>query len=248
MRYVLPKVHLITETSVRFSGLDAAVSRHAGGNEWLEKRFFGDGGTRGSDPENTAEFAGRICYDSFGVGGNPNVTRVREGQIEYFENILNSGHGSVLEHVNFGFVFQDVSRVFSHELVRHRVGTAISQQSGRYVRPTELVIVHDPLFTDQDQEDFEEIERRFLARVDQYDWDNMPFKEKKKVTSMLRKKLPEGIATEVMWTANVRTLRHVVEMRTGEAPEWEIDHVFRQVGNILMDQSEALFQMMDYKS
>jgi thymidylate synthase (FAD) len=246
MRYVRPKVNLVSMTTVRFAGLNDALQRHAGGTEWLEKRFFGAGGDRGSDPENTAEAAGRICYDSFGVGGNPNVTRVREGKIEYFENIFDSNHGSILEHVNFGFIFQDVSRVFSHELVRHRVGTAISQQSGRYVRPTELVIVHDPLFTEQDRRDFEDIEARYLARVDDYDWDSMPFKEKKKVTSMLRKKLPDGITTEVMWTANVRTLRHVVDMRTGEAPEWEIDYVFRQVGNILLEESPALFQKMQY--
>src|SRR5271165_5797005 len=44
----------------------------------------------------------------------------------------------MIEHVSFTFVLHNVSRVFTHEIVRHRPGTAISQESLRYVRLDEL--------------------------------------------------------------------------------------------------------------
>ena len=80
------------------------------------------------------EFGGRLCYRSWEPGLNPNVTKVRTDQDEYLRNILKQKHGSVLEHISYSFVFHNVSRVLTHELVRHRAGTAISQESMRFVR------------------------------------------------------------------------------------------------------------------
>jgi thymidylate synthase (FAD) len=90
-------------------------------------------GTR-YDGEVLTEFAGRLCYRSWKPKLNPNVTRVREDLETYLGNILSSRHGSVLEHSYFVFVLENVSRVLTHELVRHRVGTSFSQESLRYVR------------------------------------------------------------------------------------------------------------------
>ncbi len=84
------------------------------------------------------EFCGRACYRSWEPGLNKNVTRIREDQREYLRNLLSSLHGSVLEHANYTFAFRQVSRVFTHELVRHRAGSAFSQESLRYVRLTEI--------------------------------------------------------------------------------------------------------------
>jgi len=61
---------------------------------------------------------------------------VRSDRREYFENLLRSAHGSVLEHAGYSFALRNVSRVFTHELVRHRAGSAFSQESLRYVRLT----------------------------------------------------------------------------------------------------------------
>ena len=71
-------------------------------------------------------------------GLNPNVTKTRTDQAEYFINLMRSGHGSVLEHANYSFVLYDISRVATHEIVRHRAGSAFSQESLRYVRLTDI--------------------------------------------------------------------------------------------------------------
>jgi thymidylate synthase (FAD) len=51
----------------------------------------------------------------------------------------------VLEHAQFTFFITGVSRGLTHELVRHRVGVAISQRSTRYVDEDESPWILHPL-------------------------------------------------------------------------------------------------------
>ena len=125
MKSVEPKVFLVGETRIVTPGLQAYLE-HVGAPEWQSDAP--------SDSELLCEVMGRLCYRSFKPGMNPNVTRVREGNAPYLANIVQVGHGSVLEHGAVNFIFADVSRVVTHELVRHRAGTAISQESLRFVR------------------------------------------------------------------------------------------------------------------
>src|SRR5438874_2744402 len=134
MRSVEPEVFLVARPRLDYDQI-AAYLREVGGESWLERL---DRGELAGDAQNLAEFAGRLCYRSWEPGLNPNVTKIRKDQSVYLENILRSAHGSVLEHVNFSFVLHNVSRVLTHELVRHRAGVAVSQESLRFVRLDEL--------------------------------------------------------------------------------------------------------------
>ena len=87
-----------------------------------------------TDAEALVELAGRRCYMSFQKGLNPNITKIRADIAEYIDNILKSGHGSVLEHAVYTFAIEGVSRVFTGEMNRHRAGWAISEGSMRYIR------------------------------------------------------------------------------------------------------------------
>ena len=49
-------------------------------------------------------------------------------------SVIESGHGSTIEHIVFTFGITGVSRTLSHQLVRHRAGVAFDQQSQRYVK------------------------------------------------------------------------------------------------------------------
>lgn len=116
MRRVEPQVFLIAYTQID----DAAIREwlmHVGGLRVLDH-------IAGDDGEKLVELSGRNCYRSFDIGLNPNISTIRRDSEEYHRNILKSGHGSVLEHATCTFAFEDISRVFSHETVRHRVGTA----------------------------------------------------------------------------------------------------------------------------
>jgi thymidylate synthase (FAD) len=250
MKSVEPEVFLVARPEVDYDGV-AAYLREVGGERWLERidRDQLDGDQFRSDAQNLAEFAGKMCYRSWEPGLNPNVRRVRDDQVQYLESILRSGHGSVLEHVSFTFVLHNVSRVFSHEVVRHRPGTAISQESLRFVRLDEIPF----WFPGWAQADAELMTRAaallkemesfqgWLAEHFGLDDEGVPFHEKKHKTSFMRRFAPDGVATGLVWTANIRALRHTIEMRTDTGAEEEIRLVFGKIASIMREEAPALF-------
>jgi len=137
----------------------------------------------------------------------------------------------------------------THEIVRHRPGTAVSQESLRYVRLDELPF----WFPDWAREDAELMKRAtaLLAEMEQFqqwmaghfglDDDETKMHEKKHKTSFMRRFAPEGVATGLVWTANIRTLRHTIEARTDQGAEEEIRLVFGKIGEIVRAEAPALF-------
>lgn len=97
-----------------------------------------------SNPALLIALAGKRCYMSFQKSLNKNLTRIRENWVEYFDNILKSGHGSVLEHSVYNFAIENVSRVFTAEMNRHRAGWAISEGSLRFIRFGENIPYWEP--------------------------------------------------------------------------------------------------------
>jgi thymidylate synthase (FAD) len=243
LEYVEPKVFLVGETRVLEEGLQAYL-KHVGIPDWTSDAS--------SDSELLCEVMGRLCYRSFEPGLNPNVTKVREGNEVYLKNILNVGHGSVIEHPVMNFIFSDVSRVFTHELVRHRAGSAMSQESLRFVRLDKLS-AYIPTHIKEDEEGLkvytdamEQLEEVQTKLAEAYDIDNAPsFGVKKKLTSAFRRVAPIGVATTIGWSCNFRTLRHVIEMRTEPSAEEEIRLVFARVYEIVKERYPNL--MGDYE-
>jgi thymidylate synthase ThyX len=135
----------------------------------------------------------------------------------------------------------------THELIRHRAGSAFSQESLRYVRLTDIGFRVPPAL--------EPVREQVLAIVEQLeefqlsaaselgiDAEGVPFHVKKEVTSALRRLAPTGLSTDIIWTANARTLRHVIEMRTAEGAEEELRMVFDRVARIMQAEAPGLFQ------
>jgi thymidylate synthase (FAD) len=244
MRSVEPKVFLIGESAKCEEGFKAYLE-HVGAPEWTSDA--------GSAVELIPEQYGRLCYRSWAPGLNPNVSKVREGNETYLAHILEVGHGSVLEHPVVNFVFADVSRVYTHELVRHRVGVAISQESMRYVRLTDLPFWF-PLWAREDPELMERSTSLLLAMEEHQRWmsehfgldaPDANFNHKKKMTSFMRRFAPDGVATTIGWSANPRTLRFVIEKRTAPDAEEEIRLVFGKVAEIAKGRWPSLFR--DYE-
>jgi thymidylate synthase (FAD) len=167
----------------------------------------------------------------------------------------------VLEHCTMNFMFCDVSRVFTHELVRHRVGVAISQESLRYVRLTDLKSFNFPRLkeelTDEEEEwfrdqvtmVFEFLENVQAAMTAKFNLnDEKSFAKKKKLTSRMRRLAPLGLLTNIGWTANLRTLRHIIPLRTHKSAEEEIRYVFAEVGSICKKVYENVFFDMEWVS
>jgi len=241
-----PSVFLIARPSIDVEGMGAYL-RDVGGQSWLERRLSegGEGGLNGG--ELLVEFAGRACYRSWEPGLNPNVSKVRTDQRDYFANILRSAHGSVLEHANYSFALRNVSRAATHEIVRHRAGSAFSQESLRYVRladigfrvPPALEPLRERVLSIVEQLEEFQVSAAAALRLDDA---GVPFHVKKEVTSAMRRLAPIGLSTDIIWTANVRTLRHVIEMRTAEGAEEELRLIFDQVARLAQSEVPDLFQ------
>jgi thymidylate synthase (FAD) len=257
-------VFLIARPSIDIDGMRGYL-RDVGGESWLQMRLDAagaasatgtaseGGASRPAEPaelnagELLVEFGGRACYRSWEPGLNVNVTKVRTDQREYFANILRSAHGSVLEHANYSFALRNVSRSFTHELVRHRAGSAFSQESLRYVRLTDIGFRVPPALEPLRErvlsivEQLEEFQRSAAGELG-LDAEGVPFHVKKEVTSALRRLAPIGLSTDIVWTANARTLRHVIEMRTAAGAEEELRLVFDVIARIMQAEAPGLFQ------
>src|SRR5436305_3196715 len=245
LRETTPQVFLIARPSLDLEGLRGYLES-VGGQSWLERRTEEAGG-RPNPGETLVEFGGRLCYRSWEPGLNPNVSRICTDQAEYFANILRSQHGSVLEHAHYSFALRNCSRVFTHELVRHRAGSAFSQESLRFVRLTDIGFRVPPALEpvrEQVVHLIEQLEEFQISAAKELgiDEDGVPFHVKKEVTSALRRLAPIGLSTDIVWTANVRTLRHVIEMRTAPGAEEELRLVFDQVARIMKEEAPNLFQ------
>jgi thymidylate synthase (FAD) len=241
-RLVSPKVYFIGETGILYDGMIEYLIDSGNGDFLATMEEAHDKGL--SDGEILCSFYGKLCYASLTLDKNKNITRIRDIQGN-LEGIFNSGHGSVLEHCYLNFVICNCSRVLTHELVRHRVGTSFSQTSGRYVRGDSVDIVFDPIL-DPVREDVIElqgiIEDRYNKMVIKLGLPEMKdFAEKKKKTSALRRVLPNGQSNEIGFGLNLRTLRHIVQLRTSRHSEWEIRQIFAQVYNLVKAKYPMIF-------
>lgn len=228
MLLVEPQVFHVAQTTVDNNGLQ----------DYLNALEIPDWVTDApSDAEKLIEVGGRGCYRSFQPGMNKNVTKIREGNQPYILNILKSRHGAVIEHAYDTYVFLNVSRVFTHELVRHRISN-FSQESLRYVRLDKLKCWFPGVFDNHPKRDelfaewsasFKEDEDRQVRLATILELDKLDFDYKKKLTSAMRRVAPIGLATMIMYTTNHRSYRHVITERTSRHAEEEIRYVFGRV-------------------
>ncbi len=250
VQFVQPATFLIGATGILGDGLYDYL--HTTGNEVFTLAIEEAKAQGLSDGECLVSLYAKLCYASLTEGHNNNISRTRSIKDNLMAT-MDAAHGSVFEHCWLNFVTTDCSRVFTHEMVRHRAGTAFSQTSGRYVRTDYLKFVHDPILDDVKDEIqllLEQIRTSYQLMeiklgLREYDastaigarYGNVPpvtdMDRKKKLTSALRRILPNGQANEIGWSINLRALRHLLMLRTSTAAEWEIRQIFWHVFQLI---------------
>ena len=152
------------------------------------------------DAETLCKFAGQLCYLSFGVSRTDN-----KNAKQYFKNILESGHGSVLEHANItARVVCD--RGVGNELVRHRLAS-YSQESTRYVNygKGEIAFIQPPL------QSMSVYHWRAACQVAEGAY--LSLLANGETPEIARSVLPLCLKTEIVITANLREWRHIFRVR-----------------------------------
>ncbi len=211
-----------------------------------------DDSTELPDSSQLCKTAGQVCYASFGPRRTTN-----ENAAAYFERLTSAGHGSVLEHASFSFLLYGISRSVTHELVRHRAGAGFSQISQRYVSGAVLRFVERPEYGED-----EELHRLFEERADRASAEYGEMADRlldrqgggnsmlsadhktdarKKVQQTARSLLPNETEAPMVFTGNVRALRHIIEMRADAHAESEIRNLALRLFLCLRTMDPILF-------
>ena len=200
-----------------------------------------------NDIDSTVEAACRLCYMSYGKG--------RKSISRFLNHILSAKHGSVLEHVTFGFIITGISRTLTHELVRHRAGFAYSQLSQRYFDESSTNFVLPPIFlehrlnTQLIEADLEDALVAYGCQIRKLT-ESLPSLPKstlarKAVKEAARAVLPNATETKIYVTANVRAWRHFLELRGSIFADPEIRRLSLMLLPKLKEASPVLFGDFD---
>lgn len=130
--------------------------------------------------------------------------RGKEGK-RLFKQIVSSGHTSTLEHLNFTFAIEGVSRSLLAQLTRHR-HMSFSVQSQRYVKFSSDsrsggfdYVVPEKVFGNYQEKDFD----RFMLEIQKF-YDHLI--ESGVPQEDARSVLPNAASCNLVLTANLRTL------------------------------------------
>ena len=139
---------------------------------------------------------------------------------DLLKQLLDSGHLSTFEHASFTFNIQGISRVTSHQLVRHRLAS-YTQQSQRYVTLKNHRYVTPPTIAEQAglrtqyQQAIENAHQLYFQMLEA----GIPMEDARYI-------MPQAIETQMVMTMNARELLHACSLRLCLRAQWEIMELF----------------------
>lgn len=195
------------------------------------------------DGQQLAEFAGRDCYESY---HRPNPATATNA--DYLKHILEVGHLSVLEHGTCTFYFTEVTRSFTHELIRHR-HFSYSQLSQRYAPPVGdgSHVPHPELNEEEKEIALEAQQKAEAAYWELYHRLTERGIKGKKARQAARGVLPNQTPTHIVVTGNYRAWRHFLSMRCSLAADLEIRQEALQVLTQLKTHAPNVFGDFEIK-
>ena len=168
----------------------------------------------------------RNCYNS-------PLSESADKRNEFIIKLVKAGHESVIEHVSVSFMLT-VPRSISHQIVRHRIGVAYSQQSQRYIdlskeplkviAPTPELNASDLILWRQAVEFSAEIYNKLIASGVR--------------PQQARSVLPNCTATKLGMTANLRAWRHILKERYANQ---RADPAIREVMNLVAAKLKDMY-------
>ena len=185
----------------------------------------------------------KLCYSNSNISElseDLNVTEIKE----FIDKLLSMGHESPIEHIKITFGIEGVSRVLTHQLVRHRI-SSFSQQSQRYVRFEDDLsyIIPDRIMND------EKAREKYINHMDKCfdlyleltaDLMNSGYGEKKAIEEA-RYVLPNASASKIIVTMNGRSLFNFFRLRSCNRAQKEIRDLSDRMLKLSREISPVLF-------
>ncbi|MGI6092605.1 MAG: FAD-dependent thymidylate synthase [Negativicutes bacterium] len=167
------------------------------------------------EPQRAVAMSARLCYSP--MGAEQLVEKMSDAQVETLvTKIVDMGHSSTLEHASFTFAIEGVSRVLTHQLVRHRIAS-YSQQSQRYVSEHDFEYILPPTVAANPaaKEKFEALMDNIRATYDE-------LVELGVHKEDARYCLANATETKIVVTMNARALLNFFSLRCCTRAQWEI--------------------------
>lgn len=184
------------------------------------------------NPEQICGVAAMVCRHADEAQSNVAEEYDNDRLIKLCMECKNSGHLSVFEHASFTFFISGISRVCSHQLVRHRLASYtqasqranISDNTG-YIMPSTIPEKMTKVYA-MYCDDGVNLYNKLVG-------DGVPGED-------ARFLLPQAFTTSIVVTMNARELLHFFELRLCEKSQWEI----RELANEMLDQVKPVFPLL----
>lgn len=170
-----------------------------------------------NDPVGTVAKAASVCYNS-------------EPSEKIVKQCINSGHYSVVEHMNFTFKIEGVSRALTHQLVRHRIAS-YSQRSQRYCSEEGAKMVVPPSIEQNNVA--KDIYNKIMWRIEEAYQDLQALEIPNEDARFV---LPNACETTIYMTMNLRTLAHFMNERLCTRAQWEIRKMAQEIKKAIKEK------------
>ena len=182
----------------------------------------------------------RTCYSELApddIFDRATTGRIDQAKMQkLISGVIESGHGSTIEHVVFTFGISGVSRTLSHQLVRHRAGVAFDQQSQRYVTFKDASTMLPASIEDAEPDLRSRYEDQIGGSMNLYGdlvEAGIPGEDARFV-------FPNATRTNLVMTANLRALIHMSGLRLCTMAQWEIRRLFQLIRHEIFQVSPFL--------
>ena len=187
------------------------------------------------EPEKTVAMSARLCYSPIGAAQlEEKITDEQAAKL--VRKLVEMGHFSTLEHVAFTFAIEGVSRVLTHQLVRHRIAS-YSQQSQRYVKEHdfETILPLSIAARPAEREKFEKLMGEIRTLYTEWTEMGIPAEDARYI-------LPNAAETKIVVTMNVRSLYNFFRLRCCTRAQWEIRALAEKMLAEVKEVAPVLFE------
>lgn len=191
-------------------------------------------------PEHTASIAARNCYSAVPLSDVLQSEIDPEADTRRINDVMKSGHHSVIEHASYTFAIEGVSRTLLAQITRHRIAS-FSVQSQRYVSfgAKEFGYIIPERIKALGEEQVKEFRRQMRIMQNFYNyWGDLLGKDGAEDARFV---LPGAAATQIVMTMNARELLHFFSLRMCNRAQWEIRALAWKMYELVYPTAPAIF-------
>jgi len=143
-------------------------------------------------------------------------------------------HLGLFEHISFTFLIEDISRIMTHQLVRHRMASYL-QLSQRATSMNDIRFIYPSSYPEYLKNEvlinYIDLGRKLYNILIE---NNVPMEDARCI-------MPHGMETRIIMTINGRSLIHFLKLRLDEHAQWEIREVANQIWNLIKQICPTVF-------